>query len=62
LQQLFDHATLALKAHVSTARQSEAAESNLDLAEQLWQAGKRECKSPPPADSPLALVLARISQ
>jgi hypothetical protein len=46
---------------VSAARQSDAAESNLDLAEQLW-AARKECKPPPPADSPLALVMARIAQ
>jgi tetratricopeptide (TPR) repeat protein len=62
LQGLLDTAGKALKAHVSATRQSEAAESNLDVAEQLWQARKKECKSPPSADSPLALVLARLSQ
>ena len=27
-----------------------------------WQARKKECKSPPAVDSPLALVLARLAQ
>jgi tetratricopeptide (TPR) repeat protein len=62
LRGLFDSAAQALKARVSASRQSEVSESNLDLAEQLLQAGKKECKSPPGADSPLALVLARIAQ
>ena len=62
LQGLLDEAAKALKAHVSAAHQSEVADSNLDLAEQLWQARKKECKSPPAADSPLALVLARLAQ
>lgn len=62
LRGLLDEAARALKAHVSAAHQSEVSESNLDLAEQLWQARKKECKSPPPADSPLALVLARLAQ
>jgi tetratricopeptide (TPR) repeat protein len=62
MRELFDQAVRAMKAHVSAGRQSEAAESNLDLAEQLWQAGRKECGSPPPADSPLALVMARIAQ
>jgi len=62
LQGLLDSAAKAVKAHVTASRQSEAAESNLDLAEQLWQARKKGCKSPPTADSPLALVLARLSQ
>ena len=62
LQGLLDTAATALKAHVSAAHESEASESNLDLAEQLWQARKKECKSPPGVDSPLALVLARLAQ
>ena len=62
LQGLLDEAAKALKAHVSAAHQSEVSEANLDLAEQLWQARKKECKSPPAADSPLALVLARLAQ
>lgn len=62
LRELLDKAGKALKAHVSAARQSDASESNLDLAEQLWQVRKRECKQPPTAESPLALVLARLSQ
>jgi tetratricopeptide (TPR) repeat protein len=62
LQELFDQAVRAAEAHVSAARQSEAAESNLDLAEQLWQAARKECAPPPPSDSPLALVMARIAQ
>ncbi len=62
LRRLLDKAAGAPKAHVSAAHQSEVSESNLDLAEQLWQSGKKECKSPPPADSPFALVLARLAQ
>jgi tetratricopeptide (TPR) repeat protein len=62
LRGLLDQAAKALKAHVSAAHQSEFSESNLDLAEQLWQARKRECKSPPASDGPLALVLARLAQ
>jgi thioredoxin-like negative regulator of GroEL len=59
---LLDNAAKALKGRVSAARQSEASESNLDLAERLWQARRRECAAPPATDSPLALVLARIAQ
>jgi tetratricopeptide (TPR) repeat protein len=61
LQELLDMASKALKAHVSAARQSDAADSNLDLAERLWARWK-ECQPPPAADSPLALVMARIAQ
>jgi tetratricopeptide (TPR) repeat protein len=62
LRGLLDKAETAAKAHVSAAHKSEVSESNLDLAEQIWQARKRECKSPPAVDSPLALVLARLAQ
>ena len=46
LQGLLDKAGTALKAHVSAAHESEVSESNLDLAEQLWQA-RKGCKPPP---------------
>jgi len=59
---LLDKAGEALKSHGSAARRIEATEQNLDLAEQLWQARKKECKAAPDADSPLALVLARLAQ
>jgi hypothetical protein len=62
LRGLLESIDKALKAHVRAAQQSEVAESNLDLAEQLWQARKKECKAPPEADTPLALVLARLAQ
>jgi len=62
LQGLLDKAKEALSAHVNAAHESDATESNLDIAVQLWQARKRECKSPPTEDSPLALVLARLAQ
>jgi tetratricopeptide (TPR) repeat protein len=62
VQGLLDEAGKALKAHVSAVQQSEASESNLDLAEELWQARKQECKSPPATDGPLGLVMARLAQ
>lgn len=62
LQELSTQADKALAAHVSAVRQSEVSESNLDLAEQLWQARRRECQPPPATDSPLALVMARLAQ
>ena len=62
LQGLLDKAAKALKGHVSAAHQSDVSEANLDLAEQLWQVSKKECKPPPAPDSPLALVLARLAQ
>jgi tetratricopeptide (TPR) repeat protein len=62
LRVLLDEAGKVLQARVGVARQSEVAESHLDLAEQLWQARKRDCRSAPDSDSPLALVLARLGQ
>jgi len=62
LQELLDKAGKALKVRVGATHQSEVSESNLDLAEQLWQARKKECKPLPAAESPLALVLARLAQ
>jgi tetratricopeptide (TPR) repeat protein len=61
LQELLDLAAKALKTRVIAARQGDAAESNLDLAERLW-ARRKECQPPPAADSPLALAMARIAQ
>jgi tetratricopeptide (TPR) repeat protein len=61
LQGLLDKAGTALKAHVGAAHESEVSESNLDLAEQLWQA-RKGCTPPPAMDSPLALVLTRLAQ
>jgi tetratricopeptide (TPR) repeat protein len=62
LHVLIDGADAALKDRVSAIRRSDAAESNLDLAERLWQARRKECQPPPDTDSPLALVLARLAQ
>lgn len=62
VEALLDKAASAQTAHVKAARQGESAEANLDLAEQLWQLRKRECKAAAPSDTPLALVLARLGQ
>ena len=62
VQGLFDQARKALRVHASASHESAVAESDVDLAEQLWQARRKECKSPPATDSPLALVLARLAQ
>jgi len=62
LRELTEKADKALKAHVSASRQAEVSEANLDLSEQLWQARKRECKTPPATESALALVLAKLAQ
>jgi len=62
LRGLLEKAGMALQARVSVAHQSDVSESDLDLAEQLWQARKKECKTPPVTDSSLGLVLARLAQ
>jgi len=62
LQDLASKAGNALKARVSVAQESDASEANLDLAEQLWQARKKECQPAPSADSALALVLQRLTR
>lgn len=54
LLELLKKAEKTRGSHSSAAWQSEAFESNLDLAEQLWQVRRKDCKSPPPGDSPLA--------
>jgi tetratricopeptide (TPR) repeat protein len=61
LQPLLDKAAAALNTNASISRRSEDAEANLDLAEQLWQACKKECNEPV-VDSPLTLVMARMAQ
>jgi len=60
-QTLLDRASERLKTHVAGSRLSEASEQNLDLAEQLWQTRKKECKAAA-KDNPLELVLARMAQ
>ena len=61
-QNLLDQADKALKERVTAVREAEVAESNIDLAEKLWQLRKRACVAPPAVDSPLTLVLAKMAQ
>jgi tetratricopeptide (TPR) repeat protein len=62
LNELAVSARKAVNQPVSAIRQNEAFETNLDLAEQLWQSAKNKCEPAvkPPED--LALVLAKIAQ
>ncbi len=63
LQQLLDRANAALKAKVPAARENDASEANLDIAEQLWQMRKKQdCKTPADANRLLALLMARLTQ
>ncbi len=59
---LIDSAEAALSRRVAASGQTEAAETNLDVADKLWQAGKADCKPPVAADDPLQLVLAKVAQ
>ncbi len=58
-----EDARKAMDNHPGPARLSEALESNLNLAEQLWKIREQECKQgPTPEEEPLRLVLAKIAQ
>jgi hypothetical protein len=60
---VLDSAAQSLKQKTPAARQSAVTESNLDLAEQLWQFQRNQCPPTPAAmETPLALVLAKIGQ
>jgi len=59
---LLEEAAKALKHRSSADRQSATAESNLDIAEQMWQFRGKDCTQPPAKDSPLALVLDRLAR
>lgn len=62
-QDTVDEAQAAMKARISASHMSEAVETNLDLAEQLWKIRQQDCKQAPTAEEePLRLVLARIAQ
>jgi len=61
--ELTGKAGAALKRRVSSARQDAVTETNLALAEQLWQARARECRQgPDDSEGPLALVIASLAQ
>jgi Tfp pilus assembly protein PilF len=60
-QDLVEQARKDLKKPVPMARESDAAEANLDVAERLWQVRKRDCK-PVSANDPLALVFAKVAR
>ena len=63
IQKLTAQAGTALKSKVRAGRESEAADDDLELAEQLWQARKKFCREPPSASSDaMALVLDKLAQ
>ncbi|MGA3188248.1 MAG: tetratricopeptide repeat protein [Bryobacteraceae bacterium] len=58
-----DTAQKIITSHARPAKLSEAVESNLNLAEQLWKSRQQMCKQAPTAEEePLRLVLAKIAQ
>jgi len=60
---LMEAADKMLKQRVPVARQSAAYESNLELADRLWQVRKADCDaSAHPSDEALSLVLNKLSQ
>jgi tetratricopeptide (TPR) repeat protein len=61
-QDLLDRGGKALKERVRISTESEQTETNLDLAEQLWQARRTGCKPGASPNDPLSLVLARLAQ
>ena len=63
IRTLTAEASGALKSRVQAGRESEAADDDLELAEELWQARKKFCHEPTPASAePLALVLDKLAQ
>lgn len=58
---LLDEARKRTAERVIAANQDVASETDIDLAEKLWQARKSAC-APPAADDPLALILAKLAQ
>jgi tetratricopeptide (TPR) repeat protein len=58
-----DDAQKAMKARVGAAHMSDATETNLSMAEDLWKVRQKDCsQTPDEEDEPLRLVLAKIAQ
>jgi tetratricopeptide (TPR) repeat protein len=62
VQALLGQAQKAPTERVTSAREVEVAEKNVDLAVKLWQLRKKECTPAPPTDSPVALILDRAAR
>ncbi|MGD1091928.1 MAG: tetratricopeptide repeat protein [Bryobacteraceae bacterium] len=61
-QELLDEAAKAVKRAVPASRQGEVSEMDIDLAEQIWQARKKDCKQESAVPEALDLVLAKLAQ
>jgi tetratricopeptide (TPR) repeat protein len=63
LEALTNQATEALKRRIPASRQADAAETDLNLAEKLWQAQKTSCVEPSQTSNEvLSLVMEKVSQ
>lgn len=61
-RELMDASGELLKRRVRFSREDQAFEANLDLAQQLWQLRKKDCKAPvAESEEPLALVIAKVT-
>lgn len=56
-----ERARTALARKCRPASYSDAAESNLALAQRLWSARPASCETKPPADDPFRLVMAKLA-
>jgi tetratricopeptide (TPR) repeat protein len=61
-RQLLEKAQKESDERVALARQDAASETDLDMAEQVWQARKGTCETPANEHNPVALVLSRLAQ
>jgi tetratricopeptide (TPR) repeat protein len=63
LRELAEKAQVALKSRIRASQMDDATEADIALAEDLWQAGRKDCKQAvTQAEEPLALVLAEVGQ
>jgi tetratricopeptide (TPR) repeat protein len=63
LRELAGKAQAALGSRIRASQMDDATEANIALAEELWQAGRKDCKQVlNQAEEPLALVLAEVGQ
>lgn len=62
LVQLADHANEILMAHPRIAQRDDATDAAMSTAEQLWSRRQAMCPAPPGTGTPLAALLARLSQ
>jgi len=63
LREMAGKAQAALGSRIRASQMDDATEANITLAEEIWQAGRKDCKqATTQAEEPLALVLAEVGQ